>query len=696
MFLSSLILSALLACDSQSVDTLAAAPADVIADSTRPDATGPSVLIITLDTTRADRLSPYGYRAADTPAYAKLASEGTVFTRAYSTAPLTIPSHSTIFTGKAPPSHGVRDNGDFLLGEEQVTLAERLHDAGWNTLAFTSAFPTQRRWGFDQGFDDYHDPLQGLPTQLDWRDERRAGEVIDDALDTMPDYSGPTFAWVHLFDAHWPYEPPEPFKTQHQGRPYDGEIAYASYEVARLLEWWDAHHPDSVVIITADHGEGMGDGGEQTHGFLLHDGTIRVPMIVRGPGFEPGTRIDDAVGHVDIVPTVLDIAGLQPHEGLQGRDLRKGGSDRMYSEALTGQFNLGLAPLYAYTEQDGRYAEGAWGGWYPAEGDHIPVDYEGEQDPAEQLEALALFRAQLDEVVAPSATLGAEEFEQLMALGYLGGDTIAAEGDIDPRDVIDVVPLSWHARQAMAKRRFKVAEKMINELDERMPDAYGVLQLRGQLLRAQGRLPAAAEIFADLYLRSPSSTLAMQLGSIAATQGRWHDAADWFEEAHELQPASPEAMAGMVRAAKAMGQNERAGELADRFLLLYPDHAELALIRAEMAILDGRYEEALNDGDAALQQMPNSPWALTLTGQALWELGRADASIVRLQDAVRVDPYNIPVRLRLAENLLEVGRNAEAYRLLAPTHRVAPNHPEITRLHDEAKAALDAERGYRR
>jgi arylsulfatase A-like enzyme len=158
-----------------------------------------SVLLITLDTTRADRLGPYGHPLAETPTYDAFAATGTVFERAYSVCPLTIPAHSSLMTGRYPPSHGVRDNGDFVLGPEAVTLAERFQDAGYATAAFTAALPTQARWGFDQGFQIYHDPLERLPTRLDWRDERPADEVVDDALNTLEDMSGPVFIWVHLF-----------------------------------------------------------------------------------------------------------------------------------------------------------------------------------------------------------------------------------------------------------------------------------------------------------------------------------------------------------------------------------------------------------------------------------------------------------------------------------------------------------------
>jgi choline-sulfatase len=652
----------------------------------------PSVLVITLDTTRADRLGPYGYIGAMTPAYDRLASEGTVFNRAYSTCPLTIPSHSTIFTGKVPPSHGVRDNGDYILGDEQITLAERFRDAGYRTAAFTAAFPTQRRWGFSQGFEVYSDPLDAQPTELDWRDERRAGEVVDDALATLPTMPGPQFVWVHLFDAHWPYEPPPEWELKLPGRPYDGEIAYAAQQVARLIDWWDRAHPNSIIVITSDHGEGLGDGGEMTHGFLLHDGTIHVPLIVRGTGVPAGRTVDDPVGHADIAPTVLRLAGLTPHEGMQGHDLFDGGSERNYSEALTGQFNLGLAPLFAYTDGGGRYTEGGYGRWYPVLGDSVLTAPDLTRDVTAESQRLAQMRAAFDEVIAPEATLDAQGLEQLAALGYLGGDTVAAAGTVDPRDVIDIIPLTWRARQAMSEGRLVVAEQMVAQLEERMPETYGVDLLRAQMTRLRGQPLEAIEQYTALYLRSPSSTVAMQLADLNQSIGDMEEALSWSEEALALQPASPEAMGAIVRALVALDRPADAEDYANQFLVAYPDHAELMLVRAELLLAEGRAEDALADASYALTQVDRNPYAYAVTARALWELGRPDAAIDDLKEALEIDKWNLGIRMELTEWYLDVGRNAEAVRTILPASRLLPDEPEVQELTARAQAALDGSR----
>jgi arylsulfatase A-like enzyme/Flp pilus assembly protein TadD len=653
----------------------------------------PHVLIVTLDTTRADRLGPWGYEKATTPTYDKLAADGAMFSRAYTSCPLTIPSHSTLFTGRYPPSHGVRDNGDFILGDGAITLAERFKEQGYYTAAFTSAFPTQARWGFNQGFDVYHDPLKRLPTQLDWRDQRTADEVIEDALQTLKDApeGKPQFVWLHLFDAHWPYEPPEPFKSAHKGRPYDGEIAFTDHQVGRFLEWWERDGRQAITVITADHGEGLGDGGEQTHGFLLHDPTMHIPLLIKGPGVKAGQVIDDPVGLVDVAPTVLSLAGLSIHKEIQGINAFEGGSDQIYAEALTAQFNLGLKPLYSYTAEEGRYMEGGWGGWYEHKEGAIATTPSRITTDKERA-ILAEMRENLEEVIAPDATLGVDEFEMLAALGYTEGTPGNVAGDVDPRDVIDKIPLTWGARQAIGRGQMKRAEKMIVQLEAAMPDTFGVQSLRASLLRRQGQLVDSLIIYESLFESAQASSLAMQIAGIYTSLNMWQDAERYFQSALELQPNNAQAMAGLVKAARELDEPEKAADLADQFLTFYPEHAELSLIRAEMYLAQGRNDEAVIDAKRALDKMPYSPWAYTTYAQALWEVGDSERAIESLQDALRLSPINHFVRMRLGECLLEVRRNAEATRISAPLARMMPDDPIAQDLYQRASQALAAER----
>ncbi len=226
-----------------------------------------------------------------------------------------------------------------------------------------------------------------------------------------------------------------------------------------------------------------------------------------------------------------------------------------------------------------------------------------------------------------------------------------------------------------------------------MPDTYGVELLRAQLTRAQGDLQRAAELFADLYLRSPSSTVALQLATIHAHRAEWLEAEGWYTEALELNPNSPEAMSGLVHAAQARGESERARELASQYLEVYPDHAELMLVMSELYLLDERYEEALFEASAALEKMPYSPWAWSTLARAQWELGEADHAISSLQEALSFNRFSLPIRMRLTECLLEVGRNAEAVRTIRPIAGLLPEAEDVQELHERAETALAKERG---
>lgn len=648
----------------------------------------PAILFVTLDTTRADRLGPYGYEKAQTPALDRLAATGTTWMRAYSSVPMTIPSHATMFTGLYPPTHGVRDEGNFRLSPDALTIAEQLADRGYRTMAFTSSFTTQRRWGLDQGFELYHDPIvAGNPTQITWRDQRPADEVVDDVLgtlDALPD-DGPVFAWVHLYDPHWPYDPPEPFASELDD-PYDGEIAFVDAQLQRLFDAWDERYwaDASFIVVTAPHGESLGEGGEQTHGFLLHDGSIRVPLIVRGPGIAAGHHIGTPVSHVDLAPTILKIAGVPTPRGLQGRDLQRGGSGHAYSESLAGQYSLGLAPIFAYTNEDGRYIEGAWGS-YGAAVDHIIRRTEKAEQSSWQARKLYRKQSSLPERLAPEVSLDPQALEMLSAMGYLAaGDPAASPGTVDPRSVIDAIPLTWRARERIGAGLLLHAQGLVNQLDERLPDAFGVELIQAQIHRRQGRLNEAREGFFDLYQRAPSSTLALQLAGIGIARGDWEDAGYWFDEAYDLQP-SPEAMAGQARVARMLGDITVAEERVAEFLVRYPDHPELALVRAELLLEDRQLVAALEEAQFGLKGVPWSPWSHMTLGEILWQLGRPDEAIDEMQEALRLDPWQAAVRMRLTECLLDVWRSHEAVRVIGPLASHAPEDAEIQALFELAR-----------
>src|SRR5262245_43827798 len=288
----------------------------------RPD----KIVLITIDTLRADHLGCYGAAGAATPVLDGLAREGVLYEDATSVAPVTLVAHATILTGLIPPAHGVRSNGSFRLPAEVTTLAERLHARGFATGAFVGSFVLSHEFGLDQGFDTYDDtlPRQRPDRKFDFA-ERRAVEVLSRAADwAVAKKDGPFFLWAHVYDPHAPYDPPPPFDRTFADRPYDGEIAYVDSEIGKFLERLRGARilDRALLVVTADHGEGLGEHGESTHGLFLYQSTLHVPLIVRPPGGRsPGQRVARTIGLVDLAPTILASAGVPWTGPTQGRPL---------------------------------------------------------------------------------------------------------------------------------------------------------------------------------------------------------------------------------------------------------------------------------------------------------------------------------------------------------------------------------------
>jgi arylsulfatase A-like enzyme len=400
-----------------------------------------NVILITLDTLRSDRLSCYGSAVVDTPNIDGFAAEGVLFSNAASTVPFTLPAHSSILTGLYPPGHGVRENVGYTLDPSIPTLAEVMSEGGWSTAGFVSAFVLDGRWGIDQGFDHYFDDFNLADFETaNLSSVQRSGDVtVAEAvrwLDERPQNT-PFFLWLHLYDPHDPYDPPEPFKSQFPGRPYDGEVAYTDSligEFRRALEERGLLS-SSLVILTADHGEGLGDHDEAMHGFFVYDTTIHVSLIVRPPTATDGGRaVDSAVSHVDIFPTVLDAVGLSAPKRVHGQSLLPliVGDDfipdrGVYSESLYPLLHYGWAPLRAFRTDSRKLISAPRPEVFdvitdPREERDLSLDQPGLTEELEN--RLADLRAEIERdapATGAAPDLDAETLAQLQALGYAAG-----------------------------------------------------------------------------------------------------------------------------------------------------------------------------------------------------------------------------------------------------------------------------------
>jgi len=534
------------------------------ARSPAPVRRAPSVLLVTVDTLRADRLGCYGDERARTPTIDRLARAGTLFENAFTPVPITLASHASILTGLIPPAHGVRGNGGFALGPVP-TLATALRSRGLATGAFVGGFPLARRFGLDRGFDVYDDAME-KPAGVNYElAERRADAVAEAARAWLGGRAGPVFLWAHFFDPHTPYDPPPAFRGDD---PYRGEIAAVDAALGRLLEAWDARDGRSLVVFTADHGEAFGEHGEVSHSLFVYDVTLRVPLILGGDGVPRGRRVATAVGITDLAATVARVAGDGPP--LPGRDLLSARLPPapLYAETLAPRLDFGWSDLRSWRE-----------GRYKLIRAPRPELYDVSADPAEarnlaaaQPELLRRMSGALDAALAASGekdsarAADAESVERLRTLGYVQGPGGRGSG-ADPKDEVEVA-----RRIAAAVGPF--------------PDYEAVVRAYREIARLDPPNPLVNFRLADALLRS----------------GKPQEAVACFRKVLAAGPRTAEAHVGLATAYAQLGRVDEAEKALRLGLHVDPGNGqahynlgEVARARGDLAGARADYEAALAD-----------------------------------------------------------------------------------------------------
>jgi arylsulfatase A-like enzyme/Tfp pilus assembly protein PilF len=654
----------------------------------------PDVLFVTIDTLRADRVGAYGYGSAETPALDRLAREGVLVKDAVAQIPQTRPSHASIFTGRYPFEHGIQDNSSPPLPATFPTLATHLRRAGYDTAAFIGAYPVARPSGLDQGFTTFDDPFGAgeAATMREARSERRGAEVVDHALAWLAKpRREPFFVWVHLFDPHAPYEPPPPFRQRFARRPYDGEVAYADAQVARLLSWLDrtGRRRDTLVVVTSDHGEGLGEHGESEHMLLVYDSTLRVPLLLSWPGRLPaGARVEGQFRSVDLLPTVLDLLGL-PAASASGVSraavLRGGGripDNESYAESLYGSLHYGYAPLRALRGEGWKYVEAPRAELYRLAGD--PGETKNLLDARPQVATAMRARLRTYQSTADAARKAAVDAgaaERLAALGYVGGGFFTgAPSGADPKDKIQELEANHRAmREALRLYRAR--------------DLDGAIRLFSRL--ANG---SATSFNVEYYLARS-----------LLDRRRPAEAAPHLEKAVELAPTSAVAWAFLAGAYAQSGPIPKALEAVDRGLRVVPDNAELLAMRgrilleqgdaaAARALLErargreprdprvhvdlanlyrgaGDLLHARAEAEEALRLDPKSADAQVAWGLALGALGREKEAAAAFHAALRLNPDQADALFYLGSVELRAGRATAAVPLFELLLRKAPHYP---------------------
>lgn len=648
----------------------------------------PNLLVVTLDTTRADHIGAYGGPAGATPTLDRIAREGTVFTRAYTVTPLTIPTHSSLHTGLLPPRHGVRDNGDHFLGPELETIAERLQAAGYATMASVGAEVTSRHWGFDQGFDAYHDDMGGPRRERNrWAIERPGRAVVDDALGWLSeqDPARPWFGWVHLFDAHHPYEPEPAFAARYPARPYLAEISSADAQVGRLLAALEARGElDSTwVVVLADHGEGLGEHGETLHGTLLYDTTTRIPLIVRPPaGQAVLPRVDFPVSTVDVGPTLLDAAGVGVPGELDGISLRRWvlptgapvpafRTDRaVYVESLYAWHHYGWAPQRAVVDPLFKLVDGARPELYARQDGEELADLSALRENVVTGLQAYLDAHYADLTAAPGAgttlQLSTEQAGQLEALGYLTAGAVRPgspppfRGDLPaPMANLAVLTQTEGIRAARQRGDLDAAEAAARAV---LAQAPGFAQVQSQLagiLEAQGRLDEALALAVELDGARPASQTKALVGRLRLRNGETDAGLAALRAAVDLDPYVVGNWMALLLGVWASGDlptfRTGVGEARGRL----PDEPAIRALHGVVLALDGQRVEARAVLEAALARDPGVPIVHEALARIALAEGRPAEGEAQLREEVRVHPPALSAQRELVRLLAEQGRHAE-------------------------------------
>lgn len=659
----------------------------------------PSVVLITLDTVRRDRIRCYGYPRIETPAIDRLAAEGIRFESAYAQVPITLPSHTVILTGTYPMFNGVRDFTSAGLPENIPTLAEILRRHGYQTAAFVSSFVLNSMWGLNRGFDLYDDNL-GFDTarvKNPLRLERRGDQTVGRMLAWLTNRKAPFFVWLHLYDAHSPYRPPEPFLSTYSASPYDGEIAFNDSQVARVIARLKtlALYENSLIVLTSDHGESLGEHGEDEHGFFVYNATVCVPLILKLP--EPATRgqiFARPVGTVDIAPTIAQVCRIPAAEArsFQGRSLlsateeARASEDRpVYVESYYPRNSFGWRDLRSVVTSKFKYIEAPRAELYDLG-----------RDPAEQTNILAAnsavaasLRDQLLDFdrrfhgseASASPPLDPETLEKLKSLGYVAyeskTDNLSDAQRADPKDKIAILNRILKASDLTRLGRFAEADQVLARLAPAEPNLYIIPFSKGEnYLAWQKPQRALAEFRRALALNPTFDQAALGLGRAYFLLGQDAGAASALELALRLSPRN---FLARVALAKVYWRENQLGKAARELVEVVRSHPQFPEARADYGIIlakQGKYREALQEIERGMKLGYRDATAYNYLGITFSQLGDPAKAIAAYERAVALNPRYAAAYINLA---LQYRRQGQGEKALSYYRRACDLSDELCR-----------------
>jgi arylsulfatase A-like enzyme/cytochrome c-type biogenesis protein CcmH/NrfG len=598
------------------------------------------VILITIDTLRADAPGFAGNARIRTPFLDSVAARGTIFRHAHAHNVVTLPSHANILTGLYPWQHGIRDNAGFALDPKQATLASLLHDAGFATAAFVSAYPLDSRFGLSRGFDVYDDEFGEASHVLDFAVQERPGNVtLERAVEWWRSQEGHRrFLWIHLYEPHAPYMPPKPYRDLYRDHLYDGEVATADAMLGAALEPLLRESPNALVVITGDHGESLGEHGEQTHGLFAYESTLAIPLVVLDPA-RPHAVDDRWVGHIDIAPTILSRVGVQPSPLMKGRSLfAPGARPHNYFEALSASLNRGWAPLAGVISDGHKLIE------LP-----LPELYDLPRDPGEtsnryredRRTVAALRELMKSEAPAPAqrSAVSASEQASLMSLGYLSGTSVKSSFSVadDPKNL---VTLDNELHEAIAAYQMGKLDRAL-ELSRKLVAARPDMQLAQEMLAfflAQNEKPDEAIAVLERKVAAGTANDAMRtrLGLLLSENGRAAAAVD------VLRPLAdgndPDVLNAYGIALADSGDVNGAVQAFQRVLATDSANAKAYQNLGIVALRNNQRPLARRYLEHALARNASLPLALNVLGVVEAQDGNAEAAIKDWSRAVELDP----------------------------------------------------------
>lgn len=658
-----------------------------------PDSDAVSVALVIVDTLRADHLGCYG-SATPTPNLDQLARDGSVFLDATAHSPLTLPSHASILTGTTPLYHGIKDNGRYELLEEFETVAEMLKRSGYQTAAFVGAYPVHSRFGLNQGFDIYDD------SQLRARGEKEADEVVTAARDWLEQRKeGPFFLWVHIFDPHSPYKPPESLGKEYP-ESYGGEVAYVDDALERLFS---ALGENVLTVFTSDHGEGLGEHGEDNHALFIYDSTLRVPLIFAGPGVPRGSILEEQARSIDIVPTILDLVDQRDLcDACQGTSLvplMQGGDFApvtSYAETFFPRLNLGWSELRSVRREGWKYIAAPEPELYDLNSD--PKELEnlarGEPDKLQEFaRALAAIEESDTGPIEVSGTAPDQETVGLLrSLGYVSAGTSSnEEGPLpDPKSRIGLWQSFIRGVEHSDAGRFDDA---IRELEAVLKEDSGMLAARGYLSEAyfnRGDYEAAAAQCRQYLESDPNDFQSTYLLAESDLRlGYVHQAVKGFEDAARLDPTSAGPLARLANLYLREGKDAKAQELIDSGLERDPGDALALFVHGKLLLKEGKRDDAETAFRGSLAANPSEPAVQMQLANLLLEQKRAAEAESLLAKSVAQQPDNSLFHFALGRAQAFSGQDERAAQSFQRSLELNPNQPELKTLLEQYRAQKD-------